>query len=231
LQLWARADSLALSDGAKVSSWTDESANADHLIQATGTNQPLYRASGLNGLPAIEFTPSSDPQWLANTGCDGTLPVSGKLTVLVVAKNQTSAVYFENFPLVYPEPILFGNVLSWVFEGPWIGYQSTCISLAGPWSVVSGPPTVVMQYLPGITLLSATFDGTNLTAWRNGMLMGSDQSTVTFVSGPVCVGGALSFGVEGAWLGMVGEVIMYNRVLDASEQRGITSYLFEKWNI
>lgn len=53
---WWEADQLALADGASVASWTDASVNARHAVQATGSAQPTYRATGgPNSKPCVEF--------------------------------------------------------------------------------------------------------------------------------------------------------------------------------
>lgn len=61
---WAEGsefEALGLSDSDPVSSWPDEAATHD-ASQATGTRQPIYRASvaALNGQPGIEFDTSDD---------------------------------------------------------------------------------------------------------------------------------------------------------------------------
>lgn len=58
---WYRGSSLAVSDGAAISQWDDESGNARHLLQAAGSKQPLYRATGgPNSRPCIEFDGTDD---------------------------------------------------------------------------------------------------------------------------------------------------------------------------
>lgn len=53
LVAWFDARDLhALDDGAAVSSWTNRTGNGN-AVQATGSLQPLYSATGLNGQPAV----------------------------------------------------------------------------------------------------------------------------------------------------------------------------------
>jgi len=56
------SDWVAPADGAAVSQWDDGSGNGRHYLQATGANQPLYRATvaGLNNKPAVQSQDSSD---------------------------------------------------------------------------------------------------------------------------------------------------------------------------
>lgn len=60
LRAWYKADSLVLNDGDAVASWTDESGNSRHAVQATGANKPLYKTNIVNGRPAIKFDGVND---------------------------------------------------------------------------------------------------------------------------------------------------------------------------
>lgn len=53
LKLWVRAESLALSDGARIAQWNDESGQGNHLTQATQALQPTYWSKASTGLPAV----------------------------------------------------------------------------------------------------------------------------------------------------------------------------------
>lgn len=46
-------------NGSNVSQLTDQSGNGNHILQATGANQPLWVSSGLNGRPTVRFDGSS----------------------------------------------------------------------------------------------------------------------------------------------------------------------------
>lgn len=56
----SEARALVLSDNAAVSSFTDLSGNGRHPVQASGTSQPIYKASGTNSKPAVRFDGSND---------------------------------------------------------------------------------------------------------------------------------------------------------------------------
>jgi hypothetical protein len=43
-----------------VSQWNDKSGNARHVTQSTASQRPAYSATGLNGLPALQFDGSDD---------------------------------------------------------------------------------------------------------------------------------------------------------------------------
>lgn len=52
---WAENPGQTFADGAAVSSWSDGTGNSRHAVQATGGLQPIYRASGVNARPAVQF--------------------------------------------------------------------------------------------------------------------------------------------------------------------------------
>ena len=56
LRLWVRSTSLALSDGAQIATWNDESGYGNHFTQATPANRPIFRTNQVNGLPIARFT-------------------------------------------------------------------------------------------------------------------------------------------------------------------------------
>ena len=57
LRVWFRADALSLTDGAPVVSWPDSSSVTNEaLAAAVPAERPLYRATGLGGRPAVQYT-------------------------------------------------------------------------------------------------------------------------------------------------------------------------------
>jgi len=66
--IWCDATQLILSDGDPVSEFTDFSGNGNHFVQATTSNKPTYKASGINSLPAIEGDGVDDMMTLASIG-------------------------------------------------------------------------------------------------------------------------------------------------------------------
>lgn len=58
-QLWVKSDTgITIVTG--VSQWDDQSGNANHLSQGTGTRQPTVVAAVLNGIQGIQFDGTSD---------------------------------------------------------------------------------------------------------------------------------------------------------------------------
>jgi len=55
LKLWLKADSLALSDGKPVATWSNSAMNSCHATQLIAGQQPLFKTNGLNGKPIVRF--------------------------------------------------------------------------------------------------------------------------------------------------------------------------------
>ena len=80
LKRWYKADSLALSNGVSVSTWSDSSGSGDSGSQ-TGTARPTFVTSWNNGLPAVQFVAASFQYMpLANP-----VAISGDITLFLVA--------------------------------------------------------------------------------------------------------------------------------------------------
>jgi hypothetical protein len=57
---WLEANSLGLSNGASVSSWTDLSGNGNNSSQASSSARPTYSTNQVNGLAVVDFDGSDD---------------------------------------------------------------------------------------------------------------------------------------------------------------------------
>lgn len=88
LALWLDAEDAAsiTLNGATVSQWNDKSGNGRHVSQAAAANQPTYIASGLNGLPIVDFVLSNSTFLQTNA-----FPTTGitSLSVAVIARWTT----------------------------------------------------------------------------------------------------------------------------------------------
>lgn len=55
IQLWLKADSLDLSDGSLVTTWSDSSGWENHALQPSARSKPVFKPSILNGKPVVMF--------------------------------------------------------------------------------------------------------------------------------------------------------------------------------
>jgi len=59
IELWLKADTLALGNGASVSIWNDSYSSND-AFQGTAANQPTFYTNSINGLPVVAFDGVND---------------------------------------------------------------------------------------------------------------------------------------------------------------------------
>jgi hypothetical protein len=241
LQLWLRGDSLNTpGSGSPIALWLDESANANSPAQAVVAQQPTV--GEMNGLSCAHFAPaaSGSAQLLDVPGTDATIPVSGKLTAFLVARNEPNAVYASgpNPQSGFPDPMPFGCTPpnfggGWGFIGTYGSPQSGSIAIAQT-NFGGEAPAVVFNWGAAPTVLAMTYDSYSqvLTAWKDGDLLGSDTGPflATETTQLVSLGSSGPAGQdEFAFYGDIGEVVMYDRVLTSSELPIITKYLQQKW--
>jgi hypothetical protein len=75
LRVWLRGDFISgVTDGGAVASWPDGSVYGKNAVQATSENQPSYKASAINSLPAVEF--SAADQYLQITSMGWSKPIT-----------------------------------------------------------------------------------------------------------------------------------------------------------
>jgi hypothetical protein len=67
-QLWARAEVANVAIATGVAQWDDVTANARHLAQATGANQPSFVANAGNGKASILWDGANDRLFTASYG-------------------------------------------------------------------------------------------------------------------------------------------------------------------
>ena len=64
-KVWLDASFLTgLTNGTRITSWTDRSGNAWNANQSSAVKRPTYFVNGLNGQPVIRFDRTTGPQYL-----------------------------------------------------------------------------------------------------------------------------------------------------------------------
>ena len=85
LAMWLKADSLTLTDGATVGTWTDSSGNSRNATLSQGT--PTFKTNELNGKPVVRFA--------ANGESGFTFPTMANIrTVFMIVKETAVAQHF-----------------------------------------------------------------------------------------------------------------------------------------
>jgi uncharacterized protein YjdB len=219
LKIWLRAEDGITLNGNTVSSWTDQGPAANNVVQATTANQPTYNTT----TNLINFNPS--------------LSFNGTTNRLVATTNFFSAgnISYTSFGVVR------NNALSgqdyWLWDGNG-GCNSTLgfSHLNSVLSNVNGCNDLNIGTIAANTTYLESFTRDNVSFVRNNILNGLTVATNT--SGglnkvSVANGSTIGADLNGnqQWGGLIGEVIAFESVLTATEQRKINSYLAIKWGL
>jgi hypothetical protein len=207
LQLWVRADAGLPANGGRVDRWVDQSPFGNDLVQPQGAYAPLLVPEAYGSLPAARFD-----------GVDDFLPFESGLAGSI----RSVFMVLKEAPPQSGERFLFGDATSATADF-WPG--STTL-----WS--SGSTQAAIRN--GVTRVN----GTTI----NGLVDRRDSPTVGFVNLAV-----LSLTTSGAgvtadrmcrhgywsrpWPGDVLEVVIYDRVLTATEVRSVEQYLGARYGI
>jgi type II secretory pathway pseudopilin PulG len=211
LTFWLRADSLALSTGAAVSSWKESTPSVSSTLTAIGTI--TYSKTGLNGNPGCNFTgswpyyvtPDLSSRWGGST--------NGTLFMVFAPTNDANEVFwcsgradtFMSFGSGQCYPGWFRNQR---IENPWQGMPNTAGTISR------------------VAVTSGTGNGTYI-CYVNGTAKAAQNPD--WKTPAVCRVGAN--GTNGYLNGYLGEIIMYNSVLSAADYALVDDYLKAKWGM
>jgi len=173
-ELLLSADSLALGDGAAVSSWTDSSGFGRNANQGSGSEQPTFKAGILNGLPVIHFTGAggNEPTAKNDLIVDFASDVSQPLTFFIVARidgnNALGATpgdtWGKNTDVIFDTAIHSdpNRITAGLYGG---GALSPFGIYAGPGSLPTG---TVAGVALGWQIYELHFNGASSTVYTNG---------------------------------------------------------------
>lgn len=192
-----------------VSGWADKSTHENDASQATPTNQPLYVASSINGIPAIEFN-GSDNYMHRSTFTQG-----------VLSQPNTIFIVWELITL----PSAIGKII----DGGGVDRLVVEINELNEWQMWAGDFLIgSLRAINTPYVSSSYFNTTTSEGFINGVSdMTGDVSTMD-ING-ITIGArfnAIQFlNVK------VGEIIVYDALLTTSERQQVEDYLQDKWDI
>ncbi len=206
---WYKADALALTDGAAVTSWTDSSGNSHPATQAVALQQPVYKTNILNSLPVVRFN-AANLTTLATALFTLDQPVSVFMVVMV--KDNTADQY--------PTDALTLNQRAFILD----------ISNPGDVSLYGGG--TLFNVNAGLAsnsynVLGAIFNGASSLISINGtattgVTSGASASGITIGSGGA---GNQPLG------GDIGEILFYASSISADLEACTEGYLAWKWGL
>jgi len=200
--------------GGDVSQWDDKSGNGRNATQGTGSNQPVVGTKFINGLDAIEFDGANDHLDVSTIG------TGEDITLVAVWQQQANVVGVSVF---------LGEASS--NDGIGIGYNNSSTKYnafvyGGPSEEQTGQAINVTKIQVGTHTAAG-----NVDLFMNGTQLGpTSGSSLNITNGVVTIG--QSNNNNGHTIeGMIGEVLVFARVLTTEERQLVEGYLAWKWGL
>jgi len=229
LALWLKADSLALSDGQSVSTWTDSSTNGNNATQGTVSAQPMFHTGLFNGKPGVRFDGTSDFLALSRIGLPSGLTY---FAVFRTTSTDSTRGYAGNAALT----ILGDNHPLFVYNGFGVtGGKGEFNAFDQPsgsgWEHYNSATTVNDGVARDMIATFASSDNTP-RLYVNGLLEASGTTDYgePFVGINRVGGGYLDgSGTGDLYDGDLAEILIYDTVLSGSDRQSAHEYLVAKY--
>lgn len=223
--VWFKADGIAgISNGSRLSLWSDASGNGNSASQPTVTQQPTYIENAMNGLPAVRFN-SANSTWMGFKRA-----VSNDFTLVFVYQSTqgvgTGTAFFDGAGLINGEmggvQNDFGTCLN--ANGQIIaGTGNPDTSMASGGGFNDGRPHVVtfkrVQSSGGLVLyvdgspVAKAFGGTQSLTGPAQLVLGAQQTLLNYLSGDIA------------------EVLIYDSALSDASRGAVENGLIGKYGI
>ena len=220
LQLWVDAalPGTVTKDGTnKVSLWKDKTIAARNFAQPTAAQQPTYLPTGINGLGAVYFD-----------GAAFNMPFSDQ-TLGYISGGSFTIAYVATKTAGTSNQFVIGGQGTGTRNNLIMGYVSSNTYKFGLGNDdMNAIVTVVNAGVPELYLV--TFDA---TTFERRTRRNSADEALGAASGAVSgmTGQALGKYLSAFGNFALGELLIYNRVLTASEISGVERDLMSKWSI
>ncbi len=218
LAYWLKGSAVTgLADGAAVASWPDSSGNGHAATQATAAAQPIYKASGLNGKPALRFNGSS--QYLTLGDLSGLFPAAASLFIVATYNGLQNQCLYSTSP--YDSASQTGDDYSY-FQSNGGGYFS---QFRTPRTAQFGPMPST-----GSNLFSLVSGPSSFEVWVN--QVNNVALSSTFAPGTNHLIGHSNCAANTAYLlGDISEIIAYSAALSQADRQNVEGYLKAQYGI
>ena len=217
LQLWFEADTLTQAADAPVPLWPDQSTFARDLSVGAGTTAPLLRLNAVNGRKAVEFDGVNNLLKTYST----TFTIAQPDTFFIVYKSlDADASPTRNY--VFDSR---NSSARQTFGHPAAGITRMYANLE-----LDAPGTTYP--FPDFQIWGGEFNGTKSSLRRNGATVASGSVGSSGLGG-FTLGGLSTSGNYGYDFGhdLVAEVLVYQGDLLDVQQRAVTDWLDQKYNL
>lgn len=212
MQLWLKADSLALSDNDPVSTWVDSSGSGNDATQA-GALRPTYKTSIVNGLPVVRFNGTS--QYLSSNASVDQKPYS-----LFVVLNPTDAAAVRNITgCASTGAFVLRMATDRIVHADKSGVANIGTSSSG---LTLGSPQLFTFTYSGVGAYGFYIDGTAAGSGTNDQT-GSTGGLATQIGGNTADGSY--------WYGDIAELIKYSVVPTSDEIGHVNQYISDKYGL
>lgn len=217
LHLDGSLPATVIRDGSNfVSQWNDKSGAQRNMVQATQANKPLFLATGLGGLGALQFDGSDDFMTFSDQ------------TLAYIASRSFTIFYVASKP---------ANANTWIFGGTATGTRTNLFAgnltanthRTGFYNDDQG--SIVTAAAAGTTeIYTIVYDSSNnqRTVRRNRVEV---SRAVTSGSVASMTGQAIGRYVSSYGNFKIGEFLIYDRALQFAEQETVEKDLISKWSI
>ena len=224
IQVWLRGDVGITQSNSVVSTWNDQSGNANNATQTTTASRPAYVADGLNGNPVLQFDGTDDQ--ISGSGFYGQdmyfviapdEPINSSTShQALIALNNADfrGIFFSGFT-----GLLSNELISYSETGP--NYRVGYISSS---TVFDYPMIVNFRNNSGATAQELYLNDSLTTTTESGTFGNDYNLGVTYEIGENGVGGDY-------YNGRIAEVISFSTRQTDANRRSIASYLALKYGI
>jgi hypothetical protein len=225
LVLWLDASKITgLNDGDVVTQWDDASGLENHATQSTTSRKPLYKINIINGRPVVRSDGVDDCLELAGPVLEGTktIAVIGKLQSLPGASTLFSILTIKYDASNFSE-FAFLNFAGYEEISFKHDFVSSTASVGIDKVLDTNPHIWIHTYNDGTNTSTSSYtaqiDGVVETVATSGNLgrTGTDKGSLFARVNSAGTGSSLA-PVN------IAEVLVYNRVLDSSEQAKLKTY-------
>jgi hypothetical protein len=219
LIMWLDANdtSTITETSGSVSQWDDKSGNENHVTQSSGIRQPLTNFRQLNNRNVITFGESGISELEAN-GFESNLQIANDFSIFIVFQSDRNDSFMALLSCATNTNDRFtigtndsGDVAFASYDGAFTS-KATAVDQDSPY-VIEGhhsSSNIITSYLNGAEMYQTTTPG---TAPNQGFSIGLRPDG--------------NNGLEG----VIGEVLVYSRLLNEAERNNIENYLLQKWGI
>lgn len=222
LAAWYDASQITgLSDGASVSTWTDQSGNG---LDLTMTGSPTYETNEVGGLPVVRFNGTS--QYGSHTDPGGASYAAATLTVFAVAKMTDST------------PAALQAICGYGHSAAGAGYRwRLAVNPAGSFELGINNTGYTSTYVPATTTLTSFTPISYRTDTRwvglhtNIVADETDGAAITYPSNVGFFVGSDEGFTPNYFAGDIAEILVFSRALSQSEIHDVEHYLAIKYSL